>query len=87
MPCGNGTKSQGKLIRKAIETGGKEQIEDVMAAIEETGALAYNNKLRENRIRKSIGKFKKIYPLRRTKKLWKPCHILRWTGIPEVRKL
>ena len=53
----NGNKSQSQLIRKAIETGGKEQIEEVMIAIEETGALAYTTncaKLESEKALKSL---------------------------------
>jgi len=36
-----GTKEQSALIRKAIETGGRDNITEVMAAIESTDAIAY----------------------------------------------
>jgi len=36
-----GTKAQSALIRKAIETGGRDNIIDVMTAIESTDAIAY----------------------------------------------
>ena len=36
-----GTKEQSALIRKAIETGGRDNIGAVMAAIESTDAIAY----------------------------------------------
>ncbi len=36
-----GTAAQQRLLRQAIETGGREYIEDVLAAIESTGSLAY----------------------------------------------
>jgi len=43
-----GTKAQSALIRKAIETGGRDNITGVMAAIESTDAIAYTaHKARE----------------------------------------
>jgi len=36
-----GTKAQSALIRKAIETGGRDNIAEVMAAIESTDAIEY----------------------------------------------
>jgi len=43
-----GTKAQSALIRKAIETGGRDNITEVMAAIESTDAIEYTaHKARE----------------------------------------
>jgi len=40
----HGTPEQSALIRKAIETGGRENIDIVMEAIESTGAIAYTSR-------------------------------------------
>ncbi len=40
----NGTEAQSRLIRNAIENGGREHITGVMAAIESTGALEYTSR-------------------------------------------
>jgi len=37
----NGTQAQSDIVRKAIEKGGLDYIDDVLAAIHETGAIAY----------------------------------------------
>lgn len=37
----NGTPQQAALVRNAIETGGLEQIDAVMEAVESTGAIQY----------------------------------------------
>jgi octaprenyl-diphosphate synthase len=41
----NGTEEQAALIRSSIEEGGQEHIEEILAAIESTGALAYTQRL------------------------------------------
>ena len=37
----NGTPAQAKIVREAIEQGGRERIEEISSAIESTGAIAY----------------------------------------------
>lgn len=44
----NGTKEQADIVRKAIEEGGLEYLEPVMAAITETGAIEYTKKTAKN---------------------------------------
>ena len=58
----NGNESQSKLIRKAIETGGKEQIREVMMAIEETGALAYTRNRAKIESEKALENLKDLPP-------------------------
>lgn len=41
----NGTRKQRELLRKAIEKGGAEMADEVLAAIESTGAIAYTARL------------------------------------------
>ncbi len=40
-----GTPEQARLVRQAIEHGGRERIDDILAAIESTGAIAYTARL------------------------------------------
>jgi len=58
----HGNKSQSKLIRKAIETGGREQIEEVMEAIEQTEALAYTTNCAETESDKAQDSLKDLPP-------------------------
>ncbi|MFK8067836.1 MAG: octaprenyl diphosphate synthase [Gammaproteobacteria bacterium] len=58
----NGTSSQSKLIKKAIETGGRDQIEKVMSAIEDTGALAYTTDCARLESEKAIESLKDLPP-------------------------
>ena len=58
----NGTKSQSKLIRKAIESGGKDQIKEVMIAIEETGALGYTTNCAKVESEKALESLKDLPP-------------------------
>lgn len=58
----NGTEAQSQLIRKAIETGGKDQLEEVMAAIEETGALAYTTECAKRESEKALENLKDLPP-------------------------
>lgn len=41
----NGDETQRKLLRKAIESGGRDQLQDVMRAVESTGAIPYTARL------------------------------------------
>lgn len=58
----NGTKPQSSLIKKAIETGGKDQIEEVMVAIKETGALAYTTDCAKLESEKAIKSLEELPP-------------------------
>lgn len=49
-----GTAAQRELIREAIERGGHDRIEPVMAAIESTGAIAYTRALAQSEARNAI---------------------------------
>ncbi len=49
----NGSNAQKALLRKAIETGGLEYIDEVVAAIESTGALAYTCRRAEEEVQKA----------------------------------
>lgn len=51
----NGTSAQSELIRRAIEQGGKEQIAEVMAAIESTGAIAYTSQFARQQVAVALG--------------------------------
>ena len=50
----NGSKSQSNTVRNAIENGGLENINDIMQAIESTGAIAYTAKLARQEADKAI---------------------------------
>jgi octaprenyl-diphosphate synthase len=50
----NGTPEQAAIIREAIETGGKENIDAVTAAIESTGAIAYTSRAARAEAEKAI---------------------------------
>jgi octaprenyl-diphosphate synthase len=46
----NGSRGQRELLRKAIELGGLEQIDEVLAAIDAAGSLAYTARKAENEV-------------------------------------
>lgn len=50
----NGTAAQRELIRRAIEKGGREYIDDVLEAIESTGAIRYTSQAAGSEIEKAI---------------------------------
>lgn len=50
----NGTPEQAGLVRKAIENGGLEQIEEIHIAIESTGALQYTSRLARNEVQQAV---------------------------------
>ncbi|MCH8504612.1 MAG: octaprenyl diphosphate synthase [Ectothiorhodospiraceae bacterium] len=49
----NGTPEETALIRKAIEEGGREHIDAIMRAVENTGAIAYTRALAEQAVLKA----------------------------------
>lgn len=58
----NGTEAQSQLIRKAIETGGRDQLSEVMTAIEETEALAYTTQCARLESEKAIENLRNLPP-------------------------
>jgi octaprenyl-diphosphate synthase len=58
----NGTDSQSRLVRKAIEQGGRTEIAAVMDAIEATGAIAYTSSLARGEARIAIGAIEALPP-------------------------
>ena len=55
-----GTPEQAALVRHAIEQGGREDIDGVMAAIESTGAIAYTARSANEETQKAIAALDKI---------------------------
>ncbi len=49
-----GDRHEARLIRNAIEKGGLEKIDEVLAAIESTGAIAYTDKIARNEAENAI---------------------------------
>jgi octaprenyl-diphosphate synthase len=49
-----GTQEQATLVREALEQGGRERIEEISAAIESTGAIAYTSRSAQNEADKAI---------------------------------
>jgi octaprenyl-diphosphate synthase len=49
-----GTPEQGALIRKAIESGGRDRLDGVLAAIESTGAIAYTARCAREEVRDAM---------------------------------
>jgi len=47
----NGSSNQQKVIRQAIEQGGRERIEEILEIVESTGALAYTSRLARKQIK------------------------------------
>lgn len=58
----HGTAEQSQLIRKAIESGGRDQIEKVLFAINETGALDYTRRCAEEEARKARASLSSLPP-------------------------
>lgn len=58
----HGTAEQSQLIRKAIESGGRDQIEKVLIAINETGALDYTRRCAEEEARKARASLSSLPP-------------------------
>jgi octaprenyl-diphosphate synthase len=56
----NGIASQAKIIRNAIEDGGRENLTDVIEAIESTGAIAYTARAARCEADKAIQAIKSI---------------------------
>lgn len=50
----NGTPEQAAVVREALEQGGRERIEEISAAIESTGAIAYTSRSAQNEADKAI---------------------------------
>ncbi len=55
-----GTAKQATLVRNAIETGGRDNIDAVMEAINSTGALAYTTELAQQETSRAIDKLSEI---------------------------
>lgn len=55
-----GTDTQRAMIRKAIEQGGREMIDDVLAAIESTRSIAYTQQVAMNEANKAIAALKRL---------------------------
>ncbi len=58
----HGTAEQSQLIRKAIESGGRDQIEKVLIAINETGALDYTRRCAEEEASKARASLSSLPP-------------------------
>jgi octaprenyl-diphosphate synthase len=58
----NGTPEQGRLIRRAIEEGSRENIEPVLAAIESTGAIQYTSHLAREEAGRAVASLEKLKP-------------------------
>jgi octaprenyl-diphosphate synthase len=55
-----GTPAEARLIREAIENGGRDQIEAIMRAIESTGALEYTARSAEKEAAAAVGALAEI---------------------------
>ena len=49
-----GTKSQAEIIRRAIEEGGLDHLDEILSTIESTGAIKYTEQLAKNEVRKAV---------------------------------
>lgn len=58
----NGTDAQAKLIRGVIEKGGRNRIDDVMEAIESTGAIAYTSRLAKREVHGALRCMEQLRP-------------------------
>jgi len=57
-----GTPEQAKLIRQVIRKGGLEQLDDVLAIIHDTGALAYTRARAEEMADKALAELDALPP-------------------------